>query len=436
MNTIFTLLRKDCLTFWRDPLAVVLTFAVPAVLILIFGMAFSGGGGPSGIRLLIVNETEDSPIASGIIQALQQESTFQVHTHRTLPDGSTIPLDRSRAEYLLRSNPSTFRYALIIPENLVPDSFGLHLEWLYNPQNSIENGIVQGMLQKVLFSNAFPLLIQDFFNQWIPDELAEFDENLASVISQFFPVSKEDLEGNLWPFNQTPILPANNADSDQNFLENLIALDGTQIFGNQRNPATQSVAGFAVMFVLFSLSGAASSLFYERDKHIFLRLLSGNVSRGQILFSKFIFCSLLGLLQMAALITFGHIVFDIISSPHQLLPLALISLFTACAATAFGMLLAAIAKTPATANGLGSFIILSMSALGGAMFPLFLMPAFMRDFIAPLTLVFWGVDGALGVLWRDASITDLWLHFSVLAFITCAILAFAKFRFDRSDIFR
>ncbi|MCD8482292.1 MAG: hypothetical protein LR015_06270 [Verrucomicrobia bacterium] len=112
------------------------------------------------------------------------------------------------------------------------------------------------------------------------------------------------------------------------------------VFGRGRNPASQSVVGFAVMFLLFSLSGAASSLFEERDKHIFQRLLSGGVTRSDVL-------------------------------------------------------------------------ILSMSALGGAMFPLFMMPAFMQDFVAPLTLVYWAVDGMLGVLWRDEGIIDLRKHIAI-----------------------
>lgn len=437
MHIVLTLIRKDLLIFLRDPFAVVLTFAVPAVLIIIFGMAFSGGGsGPTGIRLLIVNEAPESRISAGIIMALQQETTFQVRTQRTLADGESAPLDRAHVEHLLRANPSAFRYALILPENLVADRFGINIELLYNPQNAIENGIVQGILRKALFSNAFPLIIQDAMDSVDSSDMALFEDGLSGLIASYFPVAREQLQGNLWPFNQSAGTTEEDESATGSFLEDWIVVQGTQVFGKERNPAAQSVAGFAVMFMLFSLTGAASSLFHERDKHIFLRLLSGRVSRSHILFSKFIFCSMLGLLQLSALLVFGHLVFGIISHAQQLLPLVLISLCTACAATAFGMLLASIAKTPASASGLGTFLILSMSALGGAMFPLFMMPVFMRDFIAPLTLVYWGVDGVLGVLWRDATVGALWFHLLVLTLTTAVILLIARHRFQRGDIFR
>jgi len=190
------------------------------------------------------------------------------------------------------------------------------------------------------------------------------------------------------------------------------------------------------MFLLFSLTGAASSLFEERDRGLFLRILAGPATRTHILWSKFLFCAGLGLAQMVVLVAFGHVVFGILTSVRQVVPLLVISLAAAAAATAFGMLLSSVARTPAQANGLGTFLILAMSAFGGAMFPLFMMPEFIRTYLSPFTLVYWAMDGILAVLWRDAGVLEILPQTGVLAAIAAVVLAIALWRFRRGDLFR
>ena len=112
------------------------------------------------------------------------------------------------------------------------------------------------------------------------------------------------------------------------------------------------------------------------------------------------------------------------------------SAIRSAAATSFGMLLSSLAKTPSQANGLGTFFILAMSALGGAMFPLFMMPEFIRTFLSPFTIVYWAMDGLLAVLWRDAGLIELALNIFVLLGISACVLAIALWRFRRSDLFR
>lgn len=74
--------------------------------------------------------------------------------------------------------------------------------------------------------------------------------------------------------------------------------------------------------------------------------------------------------------------------------LLVIIVAAATAATAFGMLLASIARNPEAAQGLATFLILSMSAVGGAWFPTSIMPEFIQT-ISKVTLVYWSIEGFL-----------------------------------------
>jgi ABC-2 type transport system permease protein len=339
---------------------------------------------------------------------------------------------------------------LILPENLLAEDFGLNLELLYNPQNAIENNIVQGILQKTLFTKAFPLLLEST-EYGITDEVrTAFNSDMAAVISEHFGADPDEIlrqmeSGGFWGGTASneaadadgeSSSESGTADSMNDLMGGVFNFEKTQVFGKGKNPAAQSVGGWAVMFMLFAMTGAASSLFEERDRGLFQRILAGPAGRSHILWSKFIFCSCLGLSQMIILFAFGEIAFDVITSAAQLLPLLVVSACAAAAATAFGMLLASISKTPAQANGLGTFFILGMSAFGGAMFPLFMIPEFIRSTISPLTLVYWAMDGLLAVLWRDAGLIDILPQAGVLLGITVVVLAVALWRFRRGDLFR
>jgi ABC-2 type transport system permease protein len=449
MKTIYALFKKDLRVFWKDKLAVVVSFLVPMVLILIFGLIFGGSGssGPSGVRLIVVDENGGAE-AQKMIEALEEEPTFRLICKVQVSTESEEwePITAERGRKLLKDNAGTYRYLLVFPENFVKKDFGFNIRFIYNPQNSVENNIVQGILQKVFFSNAMPLLMENMQND-LEAEMGEgaadeFQRDMAGVIGDYFDVDVDDVynqmqEGNFW----------NGADAQENpdgedgggasdFLSGMVDFEKEKVFGKGKNPAAQSVGGWAVMFLLFAMTGAASALFDEKKAGLFQRLLSGPVSRDHILWSKFLFCGALGFSQMIVLVAFGHIIFRVVDSPSQLLPLLLISLVTAAASTSFGMLLSAISKTPAQANGLGTVFILSMSALGGAMFPAFMLPIFIREFISPFTIVYWAMDGFLAVLWRDAGVVQILPQIGILLAIAAVVQGIAMWRYRTGDLFR
>jgi ABC-2 type transport system permease protein len=228
---------------------------------------------------------------------------------------------------------------------------------------------------------------------------------------------------------------AGSPGEEGDLLENILKVDSEQVFGRGRNIATQSMAGFAAMFLLFGLSGAASSFFEDRQQQILHRLLAGPVSRMQILWGKYLFSVLFGCFQLVVLFAFGQFVFKVIHSPAQLPLIAILMVALSAAATGFGMIICAYTRTAAQASGMATFLILTMSALGGAMIPSFLFPAFLRDFITPLTLVHWGVDGFLAILWRDANLVGILPHIGIVLAFAAVTLFIATPRFLRDATF-
>ncbi|WP_415910575.1 ABC transporter permease [Oleiharenicola sp. Vm1] len=215
----------------------------------------------------------------------------------------------------------------------------------------------------------------------------------------------------------------------------MIKIESEQLAGAQvTNPAaTRVVGGWAMMFLLFSLSGMATSLFEEKKAGIFLRLLSSPVRRSHLLWSKYLFGIALGLVQLVTLFFAGRLLFgiDVLANFGNLV---VICLAAAMACTAFGMLLASITRTPAAASGLATLLILTMSSIGGAWFPTSFMPEFIQR-LSKLTVVYWSMEGFALVLWNGCTFTELLPTLGVLLAMTAGLVAVSLWRFRRGPIF-
>ena len=462
MHPILVLVRKDFTNFFRNKAAVSLTFIVPFVLIYLFGQIFGvnrKNPGPTGIPIAVVNASPN-PAAVTLIDALKAEKSFKVITTFTLPDKSTRPLTEADARALMQATDAPYRFALILPADLIsPTNLGLHLKVLSNPRNEIETQTVNGLLQKTIFTSVPQLIgesLQASAKNFLGDaRFKQFNGTIASAISGAFGGDKEkiqrDLEsGQLAPGLRRLDAPAptasdnpkspienqkSNASAPADALSRLLRLETEQVVGaNVKSPAaTAIVGGWAIQFLLFALSASATSLFRERDAGIFQRLLASPVTRAHILWSKFIYGVAIGLIQLLVLFFAGRILFGIEVEQHLGL-LIIVCIFAAGACTSFGMLLAAVAPNAEAASGLATFLIMLMSALGGAWFPISLMPAFIQQF-SKLTLVYWSMEGFSAVLWAGQSFTQILPILGILGGITAAVMSLAIWRFNRGKIF-
>jgi ABC-2 type transport system permease protein len=95
--------------------------------------------------------------------------------------------------------------------------------------------------------------------------------------------------------------------------------------------------------------------------------------------------------------------------------------------------LATLARSRAQLSGLSTILILTMSALGGSMFPRFLMSETMQKF-GLVTFNGWALDGYLKVFWRDAPLWQLWPQVLVLVVLAMAFLGVARLLARRWEV--
>jgi len=521
MSQVLILLRKSLLSFWRNKAAVVITFLVPIVLIYLFGHVFglySDDSGPVGIPIAVVNLSHE-PAADKLIAALKAEKAFSVITTRDLGKGATRPL--TEADVRAGLNDNWYRYALILPPDLLPDNgFGVRMKFLFNPRNEIEAQMVNGLLQKTVFSNVPQLLgqsLQKNARSFLGNERFErFNRIIANTVADNFGGDREEIyqrniagdfgfsdlsarpsakaqpatppglrrldqangetsAGGVTSAANPPVSPAGSGKSTagstvaqivapnqtsangtaspppnrQSAIENqksvaagstdifsqIVKIETEQVAGKElKNPmAARLVGGYAIMFLLFAVSGSITTLFEEKSSGVFQRLLSSPVRPAHILWARFLFGVILGLVQIAALFCAGHVFFGLEILRHGGALLA-VSLSAAAACSAFGMLIAAVSPSAAAANGLATFVVLSMSAVGGAWFPVSFMPDYIQR-ISKLTLVYWSVEGFADVLWAGKSLLEVLPKVGILAGIAAGVMFIAVWRFNRGRLF-
>ncbi len=438
MNTVLMLFKKDTYRFLSDKPALLLTFILPAVLILIFGEIFSGNGGQqSRIPIIFVNESS-SPAAKIIEEKLDSSKALKpVKSIKTSDKNKTIFFNEKTAkDYVEKGKFST---AVILPKNFISDSsVALNIKVYYDPKDEIEYSLIMGNIQKIIYStipSVFPALLQNKWQKEIgPAQAKKFKTSMAKTVNYFFGVPADSIEKymDLSYISQSHSLNADSAAS--NFFSELLNFQSTQVVGKEiSNPgATRMVGGWAIMFLLFSIVSASISLFEEKQQGTLKRLLTMPVSRNQIIWSKYLYTTVLGVIQLAVMFIFAWAVFnvDIFSN---FINLFLMIIASTLAAVSFGMLITSFTKSLSQANGIATILILIMSAIGGSWFPVFLLPEWMQT-ISKTTITYWSVDGFLQVLWRHSDLSGILINLVVLLGIAGAVNAVALYRFKKTDI--
>lgn len=103
-------------------------------------------------------------------------------------------------------------------------------------------------------------------------------------------------------------------------------------------------------------------------------------------------------------------------------------------ASTFGLLVAALGNSPATARGITTLAVLMMVMLGGAWMPTFLFPAWMQQ-VTRAVPVRWAVDGFDAMTWRGLGLSAALAPTLALCGFAAVFAAVAamRFRWEESE---
>jgi ABC-2 type transport system permease protein len=263
----------------------------------------------------------------------------------------------------------------------------------------------------------------------MPEAMAEQGMKYTDkYIGGFTPDQRKTMEDSLAQMRQRENTPAAVDSPAANGLgsSGFISVHTRSVVGeNKKSPMISFyAAAIGVMFLLFTASGSAGALLDEAESGTLDRVLSSRINMTGLLAGKLVFNLLLAFTQLTVMFLWAWAVFKLDFFSH--LPgFAVMGLSTAFAVAAFGMLLASLCRTRAQLGALSTLLILVMSAIGGSMFPRFLMPAAMQK-AGLWTINAWAIDGFTKVFWRDLPVTALWPQVCVLLAIGIVLFAIAR----------
>ncbi|HUX95795.1 MAG TPA: ABC transporter permease [Bacteroidales bacterium] len=370
---MFKLLKKDLILFLHDHRSVILTFLLPVILITLFAFAYGSIGAYNGrsepVKLL-VTDLDKTTTSKEIIYKID-----------SLEDIITIVSDSIKSKELVIKGE--YACALIIYKGFqdsLENGNATPIELVYDRSREMEISILQQNLISTLMSSTSEIMIKKSIEKYLQELFPDDENDISDDI--FGTVIKNDR--NKQEIKWTPIVGIKN---------------------DTKLGLIQAVAGTAILMLLFSVAGVGTSILEEKENGTINRLLYSPLKGSTILYSKMLFAFFISILQLTAMFLFAWLILNM--DMHVNIPgLILMIIATSFAVSSLGIFLAAVAKTRQQAQNLSTIIILVMSAIGGSMIPLFIMPSILQK-IAILSVNYWGIQGFYDLFWRVLPLEEI-----------------------------
>jgi ABC-2 type transport system permease protein len=427
---LLAMVRKDLQLFFSDRRSVIVSFVVPIAIASFFGSIFSGPGNnsePARIAVAIIDR-DGSAVSKGIVAGAQGDKNLKL----------TMPSEAEARDAVRRGRTAV---AIIIPKGFGDASgrafFGNGekpaLGVLFDPSHSVEVAMVRGILTQ----HVMEAVSQEMFGGEQGRQIVA--QTLPQVEQSTMPADEKralmDMLNSVQKFyNQPPAAGTQPAAERRGITMPYTVREEAITAGSNiaYNGYAHSFAGMAIQFLLFAMANAGIEMLLERQRGLWRRLRSAPVSRLTLLGGKAVSGAIISLMILLVSFAFAMIVFRV-RIQGSVIGFLGISIACALMASTFGLLVAALGNSPATARGVTTLAVLMMVMLGGAWVPTFVFPAWLQQFTLVVP-VRWAVDGLDAMTWRGIGLSGAVVPAAVLlAFAALfATVAAMRFRWEES----
>ena len=429
MNAFTALLRKDLVLHFSNRRAVLMSIVAPILIAAFFGAMFGGDSkGPAQIPIAIT-DLDQSALSRRIVANLAADPALAL-------------TEMSATQALAQVNAGKLRAAITLPPGFGKQAAGAlfggsgkpEVALHYDPSQAMVLPMVRGLLaqhvmqpvSEAAFSSQSPV-VQDLRAQ-VQASSGLANERRSALLAMFDSIARA----------QQP--PANAASASANVNANAAPglgipfstreVAATSQLGTQYNSYAHSFAGMGVQFILLMGVDMGVGLLLMRRMGLWQRLRAAPLSRGQLLGSRIVSCALIALIVFGVVYAVAIGVFGVRvagSVAGFIAVLAAFSLFTA----SFGLMIAALGRTPETTRGLAILATLLLVMLGGAWVPSFVFPPWLQT-VSAWTPTHWAVTGLDAMTWRALPLAAALLPVAALLGFTAlfAAVALARFRWE------
>jgi len=402
MKKLLYVASNELLLLRKDKMAVIWMVVLPLGMTLIGGLVFRGGSEAVVIDLPVV-DLDGGEMAEVVLDILSQTGNLNLETVYDEGTARELVADGERAGAVVI--PPGFSAAMLSGQST-------RLELIVAPGGQTAP-LLEGMVRGVTSS---------FSNMQTTVEVAISEVQRAAGMSSGQRLDYAGIAGRAV------------ATALERLHNPLVRTQVTSVGSAEESfdASNQIVPGYAVMFAMFTVLSAAGGILEEKERGTFKRLLISPIPRWSLLGGKLIAQFLVGVGQIMLMLIFGMLVFrvNLGSSPLGLL---LITLATCWATTSLGILLVAVIRSRKQIHPITTLVILGSSAIGGAWFPLFVMPGWLQQ-VARITLVAWAMEGYNRLMILGGGLADVWVNVGVLVLYgaICFAVGLRLFRFTEA----
>jgi ABC-2 type transport system permease protein len=423
------MVRKDLLLFFSDRRSVIVSFVVPIAIASFFGSIFSGSrtSEPARIGVAMVDE-DGSEISRAIVAGVATDKSLSL---------TTPALDEAR-DAVRKGKTSV---AVVIPKGFgeaagtafFGDSEKPELAFLYDPSHQMELAMIRGLMtqhvmeavSREMFGGAqgrrqIEKALPQFEVSGLPAEQKRALAQMLRSIESYYNLPREPKAGAAArPLGITMPYAVR---------EQAVTARADQAY----NGYAHSFAGMAIQFLLFAMANMGIEVLQERERGLWKRLRSAPLSRLTLLLGKAVSGTIVSMMILGVSFAFAMAVYQV-RIQGSVLGFLLLVLTCSMMAASFGLVVAALGRTPATARGITTLAVLMMVMLGGAWVPSFVFPSWLQQ--ATLVVpVRWAVDGFDAMTWRGVGIDGALLPSLVLVGFAALFgaVAAASFRWEEA----
>ncbi len=442
MNAFIALVRKDLVLYFSNRRSVVLSIVAPILIAAFFGSLFSASGSKPANIPIAVTDLDRSALSAKVVAALRSDSALTV---------GELGADEAQAQV----KAGTLRAAVTLPAGFGAKAaralFGgdkPEIVLVFDPSQSMVLPLVRGLLSQHVMQSVSQSLIDNpgTLVTDVRERVAKSprldDERRAELMAMFDSIAR--VQGRaasgadavaLAPAAAAAPAASGAASAASSGFALTLPFSTREIGASSRpdikyNSYSHSFAGMGVQFILLMGVDMAVGLLLMRRLGLWKRLRAAPLSRAMLLGSRIASTALIALIVFSVIYAVAYAFFGVRiegSVPGFIAVLVAFALLTA----SFGLLVAALGKTPEATRGLAILATLLLVMLGGAWVPSFIFPAWLQQ-VSLFVPTRWAIDGLDAMTWRglpiDAALGPVAVTLGFAALF--AALAIARFEWE------
>lgn len=386
MKKTLLLALKDLKLAFRDRAAILLMLAAPFLLTL--GMALITGrlsapaGASSGLRdipVLLINQ-DDGELGKALVEVFQSDALAGLLEPRLATEVAAArqAVDEDRVAGLILVPPGFSRSVF------TPGAQALQVELYANPSRPTSAGILEAILE-------------EFLTRVEEGRIAGMTATLSMLEKGWLLPAEAEAAGRSAGRELAAQEEAGGAPLG------LVLKGAGAVEPRNFDVMAYMAPGMALLFLMFTATYGGRTFLAERRQHTLQRLLTTPTTVGQVFGGKMLGTFLTGALQLGILIGASSVLFNLKWGDFGgVVALIVCSSF---AATGWGLLITAFARTPGQVASIGSALMLAFGILGGSFINLEMLPPFVQIF-SRITPNAWGLDG-FTILALGGTLADL-----------------------------